>query len=337
MRIDCHSHVFSDRLPALGERYGDPRWPAVQKDGDASISVMVNGSLYRRIGETAWNVERRLEEMDREQVDVHVISVTPITLGYWGDPKGTLELARYQNDFIASIVAAHKERFIGLGTVPLQDPQAAIAELTRVRKELKLAGVELGATVRGLGLHIEELRPFFRAAADLDCPIFVHPLNEDWAWDERVKKAGLGLINGLGMPHETGLSAAAMIMSGLFIEFPNLRCCLAHGGGSLAAVLPRIAHQWEMRRSPQATGVNPLEQARKLWVDDITYDFDAFLLCKARFGADKIVAGTDYPYDAGRERPAGAMFDLAASRGVISAAEHEDMTSRNALRFLYGK
>ena len=337
MRIDCHTHIFPEQLPPLARTTGDDRWPTVNRNSDGSINVMVQGALYRRIAATAYAPAERLAEMDREQVDKHLLMATPITFTYWGDAQATLELCRFQNDFMAQFVAANPQRFIGFATVPLQEPKLAVEELRRARRELKLAGVELGATVRGLGLHLPELRPFFKAAMELDCPLFIHPLNEAWAWDERIKRWGMGLTNSMAMPHETAMSAGALLLSDLLIEYPDLRFCLAHGGGSLAAVLPRMGHQWEMRRGrgDAVTGVHPMELARKLWVDNLTYDYEACTLCRARFGG--MVLGTDYPFDGRRERPPGIMFDQALERGVIAEAEVERIKHQEAMRYLFGR
>src|SRR5579884_3355712 len=141
VRVDFHTHIFPEQLPALGARYGDDRWPRVEKSGGDTAQIMVGTTAYRAIGSEAWTLQRRLEDMDREAVDIQVISPTPITFGYWGNPEACLELSRYQNDFIAGLVSEHPRRFVGLGTVPMQDPAAAIREMTRARRELKLAGL----------------------------------------------------------------------------------------------------------------------------------------------------------------------------------------------------
>src|ERR1700730_10004400 len=141
IRVDFHTHVFPDGLPRLAEQYGDERWPYLKKDGDNSAKIMLGTNAYRRIGSSAWRPDRRLEDMNGDQVDIQVISPTPITFGYWGQPEARLGFSRFQNDFIAAFVRHNPRRFIGLGTVPLQATGLAIVEMRRALRELGLAGI----------------------------------------------------------------------------------------------------------------------------------------------------------------------------------------------------
>ena len=336
VRVDFHTHVFPEKLPPLGARYGDERWPRVEKSGGSDAAqIMVGTTAYRAIGSEAWDMQRRLEDMDREAVDIQVISPTPITFGYWGKSEACLELSRYQNDFIARLVSEHPNRFIGLGTVPMQDTPAAIREMTRVRRELKLAGLEIGASVDGKGFHIPELRDFFRAAVELDCPLFVHPTNEPWSVPEQHKRAGLaGLYQTVGMPGETNFAAGTLILGGVMNEISGLRICLAHGGGTLCWTVPRMDYFWAHTTIAKSKlPVSPAQTVRSFWADTLTYDVDSLLLLRARLGAEKLMVGTDYPFDA-REIPPGAVLDRAEQAGSIAAAEIAGMRGANALRFL---
>jgi aminocarboxymuconate-semialdehyde decarboxylase len=335
LRVDLHTHVFPDKLPALGHRYNDQRWPHLEHDESATARIMLGASTYRQITDHAWRPDRRIEDMDRELVNLQVVSPTPVTFGYWGDPKATLELSRFQNDFIADFVGRHPKRFIGLGTVPLQEPGSAIEEMTRVRKELKLPGLELGATVRGNGFHVPELRPFFRAAVELDCALFIHPLNEPWSVGEREKRANLpGLHQGFGMPGETAFAAATLMLGGVMSEFPGLRVCLAHGGGPLCMVVPRMATIWQnIPAARERVSSSPMEMVRRFWADTLTFDVDSLILLKSRLGCEKLVVGSDYPFDA-REKPPGAVLDRAEAAGLLSASEISAIRGTNALRFL---
>jgi aminocarboxymuconate-semialdehyde decarboxylase len=335
LRVDFHTHVFPRELPALAKRYGDERWPHLEPDGADAAQIVIGSTAYRRITDQAWSAAQRIEDMDREAVDIQVISPTPITFGYWGDPRGTAELSRYQNDFVARMVSEHPRRFIGLGTVALQDADSAIIEMVRARDELKLAGIEIGANVAGAGLHIPALRPFFKAAAELSCPLFIHPTNEPFSVPESFKRAALqGLYQTVGMPVETAVAAGTLIFGGVMTELPDLRICLAHGGGPLCWVAPRMGFFWEHTQSPAARlPVNPLEVVRSFWADTLTYDVGNLILLGTRIGTDKMMVGTDYPFDA-REIPPGAVLDEAGKMGAFSAVEIDAMRGANALRFL---
>jgi aminocarboxymuconate-semialdehyde decarboxylase len=335
LRVDFHTHVFPSELPALATRYGDERWPRLEPDGPDAAHIIIGSTRYRRITSQAWSAARRIEDMDREKVDIQVISPTPITFGYWGDAKAADELSRYQNDFIARFVSENPRRFIGLGTVALQDTDRAIAEMYRARKELNLAGVEIGAVIAGAGLHSEALRPFFQAAAELPCPLFIHPTNEPFSVPEAFKRAGLqGLYQTLGMPGETAFAAGTLIFGGVMTELPKLRICLAHGGGPLCWVAPRMSFFWQHTQAPAARlPVDPLEVVRSFWADTLTYDVEDLILLRARIGSEKMMVGTDYPFDA-REVPPGAVLDEAMARGAFNAGEIEAMRGANAIRFL---
>jgi aminocarboxymuconate-semialdehyde decarboxylase len=335
LRVDFHTHVFPKELPPLAARYGDQRWPRLEPDGPDAVNIILGSTVYRRITHHAWSIARRLEDMDRESVDIQVISPTPITFGYWGDARATAELSRYQNDFVAGLVSENPRRFVGLGTVALQDTDSAIAEMVRARNELKLAGIEIGASLAGAGLHTAALRPFFKAAAELPCPLFIHPTNEPFSVPESFKRAALpGLYQTVGMPAETAFAAGTLILGGVMSELPALRICLAHGGGPLCWVAPRMGYFWEHTQSPAARlPANPLEIVRSFWADTLTYDVGDLILLGTRIGADKLMVGTDYPFDA-REVPPGAVLDDAAKKGAFSPVEIDAMRGANALRFL---
>lgn len=335
IRVDFHTHVFPDRLPFLATRSGDERWPYVEREDGSSARIMLGKNVYRKIGEAAWTAAARLADMEREQVDLQVVSPTPITFGYWGRAEETLELARFQNDFIAEFVSRNPRRFVGLGTVPMQAPELAVAEMRRALKELGLAGLEIGATVDGRGLHVPELRPFFRAAAELSCPLFIHPTNEPWSMGERERRAALGgLHQVIGMTGETAFAASTLMLGGVLSELTELRVCLAHGGGSLCMQVPRMAVIWEhLPGARNQLETSPMELVRRFWADTLSFDVDNLALLKARFGAEKLMVGTDYPFSA-RERPTGAVIDRAAGHAAFAAGELAAMRGENALRFL---
>src|SRR5271155_4813214 len=110
MRIDFHTHVFPETLPPFAERFGDQRWPKLEKDGPTAAKVMVEGSVYRRISDACWTIKNRLEDMEREDVTHQVISPTPILLSYWGKPEEANEFCRYVNDFVAGLVKQDPKR-----------------------------------------------------------------------------------------------------------------------------------------------------------------------------------------------------------------------------------
>ena len=156
LKIDVHTHILPEKLPDFHKRKvpGGERFVQIehQAPGSGRARMMINGSLFREIESNSWNVEARLHECDAAGVGVQVLSTVPVLFSYWAEPDPALELARYLNDHIAEVVAAHPARFAGLGTIPMQSPDLAIRELERCVRDLGLSGVEIGSNVNGTNL-----------------------------------------------------------------------------------------------------------------------------------------------------------------------------------------
>src|SRR5439155_7730916 len=238
-----------------------------------------------------------------------------------------LELSQYQNDEIAQAVRIAPERFIGLGTVPLQDPALASNEVRRVITGLGLTGVEIGTAIVGKSLDAPSFEPFWQTCEHVGAAIFVHPAAV--LAPERTSK--YRMLYSVGYTAETGIAAAAIVMSGLLDRHPTLRICLAHGGGTFPWLLPRLDQTWNVFDDVKAeTSRKPSETAKLLTYDTLTYDTNNLGLLIERVGVDRLVMGTDYPFPL-REIPPGVVVDAVDS---IRSAEREAILGQNALRFL---
>ena len=204
----------------------------------------------------------------KKGIDIQVLSPVPVTFAYWSDPVAGLELAKSQNNFIASVVKENPERFIGLGTVPLQDVHIAITEMKRAVTELGLKGIEIGSNVNGQNLDDPALYPFFEAAAELNVPLFVHA----WATVGGERMPRHSFMYTVGMPSETALAAGSVLMSGMLDKLPNLKLCFSHGGGALPYLLPRMDQGWEVWPHIRQTEFPPSYYASKLYFDALVYD-----------------------------------------------------------------
>lgn len=295
--IDVHTHAVAPALPDLTAHPGT--WPSVQRCGDRA-RVLLGGALYREVDDRCWSPARRLADMDAEGVAAQLVSPMPVTLCHDQPAAGARVLAAAQNDFLAELAAQAPGRLFGLGAVPLQDTDAAVAELHRCVGELGFPGVEIGTRVGEVELADPALDPFFDAAADLGAFVLVHPV--DTTLDPRLAAMGVGF--GLGMPAETAVAAAGLLTGRP--RRPGVRLCLAHGGGALPAILPRLDRG--MTLAGRADEPAPSERARELWCDSLTYDADSLALAVTRFGAGHVLLGTDYPF-AARESPPGAVLD----------------------------
>ena len=326
LRVDFHTHIIPEDFPDMAAKYGDDRWPTMNRTCDCGAEIMIKGKSFRKITDQAWDVEKRIADMDKEGIDIQVLSPIPVTFSYWSDPQAGLELSRIQNDFIASVVKEKPDRFIGLGTVPLQDVDIAIEEMDRAVNQLGLKGLQIGSNVNGLNLDDDSIVKFFEAAEKWDVPLFVHP----WATlgGERMPRHNFMYM--IGMPSETALAAGSLIMSGILDRFPNLKICFAHGGGSLPYLLPRMDKGWEVWPEIRRTEKPPSYYAKKLFYDSLVYDPVNLQYMIERFGAEQIIAGSDYPFLL-REAPSGKVVDELKT---LSEEDAKLILGQNALKFL---
>ncbi|OUM86332.1 amidohydrolase family protein [Parageobacillus thermoglucosidasius] len=327
MVIDIHTHVVPKRFPPMQDRPGGLRWPQMVPAEGGKAHVMILGKIYRTVTEQSWNPYRRVEEMDREGVEKQVLSVMPELLNYWAEPADSVAFCRYLNETIANMVIHFPDRFIGLGTVPLQDPELASKELERVKKDYKLAGIEIGTHVRGRPIGDPIFHDFFENAAKLDLVIFVHPLHP--IGEERI--VGPTILNNLiGFPSETAFSVASLITGLVLEKFPNLKICFSHGGGTFGLILPRLIHGWhtipglhdELPHSPEY-------YAKKLYFDTLVYDERVLRFLLKIFSLDQFLVGSDYPFLI-RETPPGNILSTMAE---LSENQRNAFCRENALRF----
>jgi aminocarboxymuconate-semialdehyde decarboxylase len=309
---------------------------------------MIGQRLFREISDNVWEPQRRIEDCDRTGVSMQVISTVPVMFSYWAKPADALDLARRLNDHIGEVVRAHPDRFTGLGTIPMQDPDLAAAELERCVRDLGLRGVEIGTHVDAnehlgrlnpLNLDDASLRPIWSAAEQVDAAIFVHPW--DMVGKERMPNYWLPWL--VGMPAETALAICSMILGGVLERFPSLRVAFAHGGGAFPFTIGRIEHGFHVRPDLVATEsrINPRHYLARtdadgsrtparFYVDSLVHDPDAVRLLVKLFGVERVALGSDYPFPLG-EAVSG---ELIESMQELSAAEKQRVFSGTAQEFL---
>ena len=327
LKIDVHTHILPPRWPDLRERYGYGGWVQLERQGSGCAHMTLDGSFFRAVDPNSWDNEIRIRECDEHGVGVQVLSTVPIMFSYWAKPLDTLDLSRILNDHIAGAVAAHPNRFIGLGTLPMQAPDLAVPELERCVRELGLAGVEIGTHVNGMNLDHPSVYPVLEAAADLGAAVFVHP------WEmlgrERMGKYWLPWL--VGMPAETSLSICSMIFGGIFERLPNLKVCFAHGGGAFPATLGRIEHGFKVR--PDLCAVdnehNPRDYLGRFYVDALVHDDEMLRNMIKLMGERTIAMGSDYPFPLGELVPG----ELIESMNLPTAIA-ERLLSGTALEWL---
>ncbi|MFF0826361.1 amidohydrolase family protein [Brevibacillus sp. NPDC003359] len=326
MRVDFHTHIIPEDLPNLAERFHGERWPVLHRTCTCGANILVGGKVFREVTDQVWDPQKRIHDMQQEGVDMQVLSPIPVTFSYWAPAAEAEVMARIQNDFIAETVNQHPNHFIGLGTVPLQDTEAAIREMDRCMHELGLRGIEIGTNVNGNNLDDPGLIPFFEMCQTWDVPLFVHP----WETLGRDRMPRHNLMYTVGMPSETALAAASLILGGVIEKFPRLKICFAHGGGSFPYILPRLDQGWKVWPHLRLTDQPPSVYAKQFYFDSLTYDPLNIQYMMKRFGEDRIMMGSDYPFLL-RETPPGEVIDHTLE---LNDGQKRALLGENALRFL---
>jgi aminocarboxymuconate-semialdehyde decarboxylase len=268
--------------------------------------MMKGDKVFREVDDNCFDAALRIKEMDETGVNMQVLSTIPVLFNYWAKPSDGLETSRFFNDHIAGTVAKDPKRFIGLGTVPLQDIDLAIQEMQRCTTELRLPGLEIGSNINGLNLSDAKFFPFYEAAEKAGCALFVHPW--EMMGEQQMQKYWLPWL--VGMPAETSRAICSMIFGGVFEKFPKLRVAFAHGGGSFPLTIGRIEHGFTVRPDLVAVdnGINPRDYIGKFWIDSLVHDKKAMNYIIDVMGADKICLGSDYPFPLGEHHP-GKLID----------------------------
>ncbi|MFN7964206.1 MAG: amidohydrolase family protein [Acidobacteriota bacterium] len=328
LKVDLHTHILPERWPDLDAKYGYPGWVRLSHHGPGCARMMIGDQPFRDVGANLWDPEVRLDECNRQGVDLQVLSTVPVMFSYWARPADALDLSRLLNDHLAEVVARYPARFAGLGTVPLQAPELAIAELTRCVRELGLSGVQIGTHVDDRNLDDPALFSFFAAAAELGAAVFVHP----WEMLAKARMPKYWLPWLVGMPTETALAASTLAFGGVLERLPTLRIGLAHGGGSWPWLLGRMTHGFAARPDLCAVDnpVSPEKYARRFFYDTLLHDTAALRYLVALAGAERVALGTDYPFPLGESEP-GALIDSLSELDPLVRAR---LLGGTALEFL---
>jgi aminocarboxymuconate-semialdehyde decarboxylase len=347
VKIDLHTHILPRDWPDLDAKYGYPGFVRLDHHKPCCARMMIGSSVFREIGDNAWDPKRRIEDCERTGVSMQVLSTVPVMFSYWAKPVDGLDLCRRLNDHIAEVVRENPTRFAGLATIPLQAPDLAARELERSVRELGLRGTEIGTHVdanqfcHGSGcrnLDDRSLDVVWSAAEELDAAIFVHPW--DMVGKDRMPKYWLPWL--VGMPAEVSLAICSMIFGGVFERFPKLRVAFAHGGGAFPGTLGRIERGFEAR--PDLVAIDNKTSPRKylaranaqkrtparFFVDSLVHDADTLRILVKLFGAERVALGSDYPFPLGEMRPG----EIIESVEEFSSKEKAQLLSESAREFL---
>ena len=326
--VDVHTHLVPKGWPELSAACGGAGWPWLRIDSEREAMIMVGETEFRPIGAECWDPATRLADMADDGVDIQVVSPTPVFFSYDRPAAQAVKVARIFNDLTLEMTSAQPDRMIPFCQVPLQDPDAACAELDRCLAAGH-AGVEIGNHGGDRDLDDAGGGAFLRHCADVGAPVFVHPW--DMPTGPRIDRWMARWLS--GMPAETHLSLLAMILGGVFDRVPDtLRLCFAHGGGSFPFWLGRADNAWH-RRGDVVRGRSehpPSHYVGRFLVDTVVFEPAALRLLVDVLGEDSVMLGSDYPYPLG-ERPVGR---LVRESRFLTDDQRDKLLSKNALQFL---
>lgn len=325
MNIDIHAHIIVPEITRAAAPAESWR-PNVGWDNGRQFVEFGGKRLGSALREFV-DMEALLAEQDKAGVDKLLLSPWSSLFRYEADLADSVQANRIQNNALAAIVKTYGPRVAAVGTVPLQDSEAAVAELTRAVTELGLLGVEIGTNVNGTYLGDPQFRPFWAAAEALGAFIQIHPVSGVAG----SAKKDYYLWNAYANPAETALTAAHMVMSGLLEEHPNLKICLFHGGGHLPYQIGRLDRAYEVRpEARQKISAPPSSYFKKFYFDTITHSGPALAYLIDLVGVEQVLLGSDYPFDMGYDRPAELVEQLPG----LSEAAKQAILGGNAQRLL---
>lgn len=328
LRVDIHCHYLN---PDVASRLA-PHDPTAHDPLFLFANTTTREVNARQVQERApklSNIETRLKDMDRMGIDVQAVSPAPNQLVYWSDAGFGAEIARQVNDRLAEIVAGHPDRFVALGSVPLQNAELAVGELERCVGHLGFRGVELVPNVNGVELTDPRLglEKFFARAEELGIVLFLHPLG--FTQGERLREHYFN--NVIGNPMETTIAASHLIFDGVMERHPKLKIVLPHAGGYLAHYWARMDHAHRARPDTRMTiRKPPSSYLRKMYFDTIAFDPRMLRHMVDVYGAGHVLLGTDYPYDMSEADPVAFIGKVPR----LTRAEREKIEGGNAARLL---
>ena len=303
--IHCHRQCY---------QAGDLMEVEAKKAGFTALSLgseltkEVNRKQLEFVKPQMMSIERRLEDMDNMGIDIQAVSISPYQYYYWAEPEAGRDVCRLINDDMAEAISPHPDRFVGLGTVPLQNTEFAITELERSKKEHGFKGIEINSHVAGEELSSNRLESFWAKVEELDMLVFIHTAG--FTHPDRFGEHYF--LNLIGHPIEASIAVSYLIFDGVIERYPGLKICVSHGGGYLPSYAGRMDHAYHAREDVrEGLPYQPTYYLKKFFFDSVVFEADQLEFLINKYGADHILLGTDYPYDMGESNPIGLLKEVS--------------------------
>jgi len=321
--IDMHTHALSKRVePLVAGKYDPMSNPyrrdmsPASRDTDAEQGKILPGLML--------DVAKRREMMAKMGVDIQVVAPAPAQQNYWADEELLVALSRVQNEDIAALVAQDPQHFAGMGTLPMRFPERAIEEAVYGVETLGLRGFQIDTRVENLELSNAAFDPLYARLAELRAPLFVHPLG----FSHGQRLGDFFMVNSVGQPVEETMAIAHFIMGGILDRHPGLDVVIAHGGGYYPFYAARMDHAWKVRPEVRRLTTDaPSTYLKRMWFDTCVFSPNLIDQLVAAVGVDRVMMGSDYPFDMGDDDPVGLV-----KRSNLSDDDREKVLFGNASR-----
>ena len=324
--IDAHTHVLTEAMIAAIARAAPSLAPKLTRLDDEAGILEINGVRQNPFPRAAWDLERRFADMAAQRVDMHVVCNIPHTFLYEADAGAAGTVSEIQNEAIGALCRRYPDRFLGLATLPMQDPARAAAVLERAVTAHGLRGLHLGSNIGGGNLDDPALDAVWEVADRHALLVLVHPHKVVAA----QRMHDYYLTNLIGNPLETTIAAASLVFGGVVERHPGIRFLLSHGGGFVPYQAGRFRHGWRVRPEPKSRlKGDPAESLDRLLHDSITHAPGALRFLLDEVGAQRVLFGSDYPFDMGTTRGVEEVEEAVADPATREAVLHG-----NALRLL---
>ena len=313
-KIDIHTHILPENLNDVTGKFTDSRFLKIDPIDDTSAMLKKDGKSFRKVDCNCWNHQARINDCDYTKVNMQVLATLPVLFSYWAQDDECLALSQFLNNHIEHICRQEPQRFIGLGTIPMQNTDMAISEMERCVNDLKFPGIEIGSNINGENLSSEKFQPIFEHAEKIGCSIFIHP----WEMMGQTNMQKYWLPWLVGMPAETSRAICSIIFGGVLEKFPDLKFAFSHGGGTFPFTIGRIDHGYKVR--PDLCAIDndklPSSYLKHFYVDSLVHDEKAMSFLLDKMGPEQIALGSDYPFPLGEHHPGKLLEEMDLSNSI---------------------